>query len=70
MQLCNSPHSFIINSIPGLPPVLKEPIYGFSKSKLRLWALKTGINISKDPFKILKSLDKALDAQKNLVTLK
>lgn len=64
-KFCGLPE-MVMNSIPNLPKVLKEPIYGFSDSKLRTWAFNTGKYITKNPFKIKRALKLAIETQRSL----
>jgi len=61
-KFCGLPE-MVVNSIPDLPKVLKEPIYGYSKSKLRTWAFNTGKLITGNPVKIDRALKSAIEAQ-------
>jgi predicted nucleotide-binding protein (sugar kinase/HSP70/actin superfamily) len=63
-KFCGLPE-MVINSIPDLPIVLKEPLYGFPESKLRTWAFNTGKYITRNPFKIKRALKSAIEAQRS-----
>lgn len=66
-KFCGLPE-MVINSIPDLPEVLKEPIYAFSKSHLKSWAFATGKKITKNPLKIQRAFDKAINSQSSFVS--
>lgn len=60
-KFCGLPE-MVINTIPGLPDVLGEPIYAFSKAKLKDWAYSISKKITSNPFKIEGALNTAIDA--------
>lgn len=63
-KFCGLPE-MVINTIPDLPYVLGEPIYAFSKAKLKNWAYSTSRRITSNPFRIERALNAAIDAQKS-----
>lgn len=62
-KFCGLPE-MIINSIPDMPKIIREPIYAISKRKLYNWAEDVGSIIVDDKSKIKRAFNKALEQQR------
>lgn len=61
-KFCGLPE-MVINAIPDLPQVYKEPINAFSTSQLKNFAFSIGRRITKNPLRIEKAFNSAINAQ-------
>lgn len=61
-KFCGLPE-MVINNINNMPKCITYPIYYHSKSKLKLWCLKAGLNVTKNIPKIFRAFDIALKKQ-------
>lgn len=66
-KFCGLPE-MVINSIPGLPEVITDPIYATSMAKLRSWALRSGSRITHDRQRIKAALEAAVKEQSRIKT--
>ncbi len=62
-KFCGLPE-MVINNIPNMPKTITYPIYYHSKYSLKSWALKAGLNITKNIPKIFRAYNIAIKIKK------